>query len=83
MQKQGKDNPDLWMAAMSLLNAANYFSQKAPKEFNLTDDTLIEMIKEMVDLWNPEVGKISELEQKLSKDRANLIGLGDKGSEEE
>lgn len=83
MQEQGKDNPDLWMAAMSLLNAANYFSQKAPKEFNLTDDTLIDMIKEMVDLWNPEVGKISELEQKLSKDRANLIGLGDKGSEEE
>ena len=56
MQKQGKDNPDLWMAAMSLLNAANYFSQKAPKEFKVGDEKLIEMICEMVDLWNPVDG---------------------------
>jgi len=62
MQEQGKDNPDLWMASMSLLNAA---------------------ICEMVDLWNPENSKISELQQKLSKDKANLLGLGDRRSEEE
>jgi len=83
MQEQGKDNPDLWMASMSLLNAANYFSQKAAKEFNVTDEQLIEMICEMVDLWNPENSKISELQQKLSKDKANLLGLGDRRSEEE
>lgn len=56
MQEQGKDNPDLWMASMSLLNAANYFSQKAPKEFNVGDEKLIEMMCEMVDLWNPVDG---------------------------
>ena len=82
MQEQGKDNPDLWMAAMSLLNAENYFSQKAPKEFKVGVEKPIEMICEMVDLWNPDVVKISELEQKLSKDRANLRGLGDGGEEE-
>jgi hypothetical protein len=59
MHSQGKDSPDLWMATMSLLNAANYFSQKAPKDFKISDEKLTEMISEMVDLWNPDVAKIS------------------------
>lgn len=83
MHSQGKDSPDLWMATMSLLNAANYFSQKAPKDFKISDEKLTEMISEMVDLWNPDVAKISELEQKLSKDKEELVGLGDEGCEEE
>ena len=83
MHSQGKDSPDLWMATMSLLNAANYFSQKAPKDFKISDEKLTEMIIEMVDLWNPDVAKISELEQKLSKDKEELVGLGETGGEEE
>jgi hypothetical protein len=46
VREQGKDNPDLWMASMSLLNAANYFSQKAPKEPDVGDKKLIEMMCE-------------------------------------
>tara|TARA_B110001454_G_scaffold110013_1_gene103315 strand:- start:1056 stop:1337 length:282 start_codon:yes stop_codon:yes gene_type:complete len=80
MEEQSKDSPDLWMATMSLLNAANYFSQKAPKEFNVSDEKLIAMITEMVDLWTTQP-QISELERKLSKDKANLLGLGE-GEEE-
>ena len=77
MQSQGKDNPNLRLTTTTLLLAADYFSQKAPKGFKISDEKLTEMLIEMVDSWNPVVAKLSELEQKISKDKDELVGLGD------